>query len=202
MSNESPATRNRNRRGEGARLRTELVEAASRLLEDLEGVEALSLRAVARKVGIAPQSLYLHFADRQDLLTAVYVVRFAELHEVLIAAVDAHAEDHADEQLSALCRAYVEYGLEHPGHYRVLFGTAGTPGWEPTLDRMPGLATFQLLADSVGACGSADPAATAACIWAGMHGLIILRQDRPSFPWPPMETLVRTMVSAHLAAAH
>ncbi|MFC9997084.1 TetR/AcrR family transcriptional regulator [Nocardia sp. NPDC127526] len=199
MPKESPAARSRNRRGEGGLLRNELVEAAGRLLEELAGVEALSLRAVAREAGIAPQSLYLHFADRRELLTAVYAVRFAELHEVLTAAVE--AEDGAAERLSALCRAYVDYGLGHPGHYRVLFGTAGMPGWEPSVERMPGLTTFQLLADSVAACGSKDPGATAACVWAAMHGLIMLRQDRPSFPWPPLETLVRTMVDAHLAAA-
>lgn len=192
--------RSRNRRGEGARLREELVAAASTLLQDLDGQDALSLRAVARAAGIAPQSVYLHFADRRELLTAVYLVRFAELRAALEAARDAVAEGHAAERLSAVCRAYVEYGTQHPGHYRVLFGTAGTPGWEPTETEMPGLPTFQLLIDAAAACRSADPTATAVCLWAAMHGLITLRQDRPSFPWPPLDTLVYTMVEAHLAA--
>ncbi|MFI1913582.1 hypothetical protein [Nocardia sp. NPDC020380] len=46
-----------------------------------------------------------------------------------------------------------------------------------------------------------DPTTTASCLWAALHGLITLRQDRPSFPWPPLENLVRTLVEAHLAAA-
>ncbi|MCU1646825.1 MAG: hypothetical protein JWN03_7100 [Nocardia sp.] len=193
--------RSRNRRGEGARLRDDLVAAASTLLEDLDSQEALSLRAVARAAGIAPQSVYLHFADRRELLTAVYRVRFTELRDALLAARDSRPEGDAAERLSAVCRAYVDYGTQHPGHYRVLFGTAGTPGWEPTEPELPGLPTFQLLTDAAAACGSTDPRATATCLWAAMHGLITLRQDRPSFPWPPLDTLVRTMVGAHLAAA-
>ncbi|MRH89145.1 TetR family transcriptional regulator [Nocardia sp. SYP-A9097] len=193
--------RSRNRRGEGARLRDELVSAASTLLEDLDGQEALSLRAVARAAGIAPQSVYLHFNDRRELLTAVYQVRFGELHAALATARDAVPKDAAAERLSAICHAYIDYGTRNPGHYRVLFGTAGTPGWEPTEGQLPGLPTIQLLIEAAADCGSTDPNATAVCLWAAMHGLITLRQDRPSFPWPPLETLVRTMVDAHLAAA-
>lgn len=194
--------RSRNRRGEGALLREELVTAASTLLEDLDGQEALSLRAVARAAGIAPQSVYLHFADRRELLTAVYQVRFAELRETLETARDAVPKDDAAERLSSVCRAYVDYGTRNPGHYRVLFGTAGTPGWEPTEGQLPGLPTMRLLIDAAADCGSTDPDATALCLWAAMHGMITLRQDRPSFPWPPIDTLIRTMVDAHLAAAH
>ncbi|MFF2552243.1 TetR/AcrR family transcriptional regulator [Nocardia sp. NPDC058058] len=194
--------RSRNRRGEGALLRAELVTAASTLLEDLDGQEALSLRAVARAAGIAPQSVYLHFADRRELLTAVYQLRFAELRETLESAREAVAKDDAAERLSSVCRAYVDYGTGHPGHYRVLFGTAGTPGWEPAEGQLPGLRTMRLLIDAAADCGSADPEATAICLWSAMHGMITLRQDRPSFPWPPLDTLVRTMVDAHLAAAN
>ncbi|MGV9412043.1 TetR/AcrR family transcriptional regulator [Nocardia sp. NPDC003693] len=193
--------RSRNRRGEGALLRAELIDAASTLLEQLDGQEALSLRAVARAAGIAPQSVYLHFADRRDLLTAVYAVRFDELRRVLTDARDAVPNTLPAERLSAICHAYVAYGLAHPGHYRVLFGTAGEPGWEPTAEQLPGLPTFAMLVDAAAACAAADPRDTAVCLWAGMHGLITLRQDRPSFPWPPVDTLVRTLVTAHLAAA-
>lgn len=155
------------------------------------------MRAVARAAGIAPQSVYLQFADRRDLLTAVYQARFGELYAALVATGD--RADDAPGRLAAICRAYIDYGQEHPGHYRVLFGTAGTPGWEPTT--MPGIPTWQLLVDAAAGCGSTDPTATAACLWAGMHGLITLRQDRPSFAWPDLDVLVDTLLSAHLAAS-
>ncbi|APB00879.1 TetR/AcrR family transcriptional regulator [Nocardia seriolae] len=201
MPDRPTTARNRNRRGQGALLRDELVAAASRLLEDLDAQDAPSLRAVARAAGVAPQSVYLHFADKRELLTAVYTLRFGELRDALLAALAPIPETDGAARLSALCHAFVDYGVTHPGHYRVLFGTAGTPGWEPTAGQLPGLPTMTLLADTATAAGSPDPEATAQCLWAGMHGLITLRQDRPSFPWLPLAHLVDTLVAAHLAAA-
>src|SRR5215831_12039181 len=106
--------RSRNRRGEGGRLRGERVNAASTLLETISGEEALSLRAVARQAGVAPQSVYLHFADRRALMTAVYQARFGELSAELAAA--AAAADHGGPaaRLAAICRAYCAYALAHP----------------------------------------------------------------------------------------
>ena len=193
--------RRRNRRGEGGRLRGELVSAASTLLETISGEDALSLRAVARQVGVAPQSVYLHFADRRELMTVVYVVRFGELSAELATA--AAGADSPRARLAAICHAYCGYALRHPGRYRVLFGTAGAPGWEP--QAMPGMATWDLFRAAVRDC--LDPAAddasaarTAVCIWAGLHGLLTLRRDRPSFPWPDLKTLTDTVLTAHLHA--
>ena len=195
--------RTRNRRGEGGRLRGELVSAASTLLETISGEDALSLRAVARQAGVAPQSVYLHFADRRELMTAVYAVRFGELSAELSSAAAAAGADTPGARLATICHAYCDYALRHPGRYRVLFGTAGTPGWEP--QAMPGMATWDLFRTAVRDC--LDPAAddasadeTAACIWAALHGLVTLRRDRPSFPWPDLNTLIDTVLAAHLQA--
>ncbi len=75
----SPARHLRNPRGEGDRLRQELITAANRLLRSGETIESLSLRAVARAVGIAATSVYLHFDDKASLLLAVYQRHFADL---------------------------------------------------------------------------------------------------------------------------
>src|SRR5258708_12943097 len=63
-------TRGRNPRGQGERLREDIVVAALRLLDELGDDQALSLRAVAREVGIAATSVYIHFADRDALVLA------------------------------------------------------------------------------------------------------------------------------------
>jgi AcrR family transcriptional regulator len=184
-----------NRRGQGDRLRADLVQAASQLLERADSEEALSLRAVARAVEIAPQSVYLHFPDRQALLGAVFEARFAELLAELRAAVEAETEPSA--RLRALCRAYCEYGLAHPGHYRVLFRIPGTPDWEP--HELKGRATLDLLADAVRACRPTepDPARAAICLWASLHGLVTLRQDRSRFPWPDLNELLDTIIAPY-----
>ena len=195
--------RSRNPRGEGSRLRGELVSAASTLLETISGEEALSLRAVARQAGVAPQSVYLHFADRRALMTAVYAIRFGELSTELTAAAAAAAPDSPRARLAAICHAYCDYGLRHPGRYRVLFGTAGAPGWEP--QAMPGMATWDLFRTAVRDCldpaiDDTSAAQTAVCIWAALHGLLTLRRDRPSFPWPDLTTLTDTVLTAHIHA--
>src|SRR3954469_6780992 len=68
--NATPPARGRNPRGQGERLREDIVSAALRMLDDLADDQALSLRAVAREVGIAATSVYIHFADRDALVLA------------------------------------------------------------------------------------------------------------------------------------
>jgi AcrR family transcriptional regulator len=191
--NVAPVTtsRERNPRGQGARLRDELVQAADRLLEGSGGEADLSMRAVTREAGVAPQSIYPHFADKRELMHAVYELRFGELIEVLASAAADAADPRA--RLTAFARAYLRYGAEHPGHYRVLFGTAGTPGWEP--ERMTGLTAFDMLREAVGDCRHDDVDEATVVFWAGLHGLVMLRRDRPSFPWPADDGLLRALVA-------
>jgi AcrR family transcriptional regulator len=188
--------RERNPRGHGARLRDELVEAADALLETVRGEEELSMRAVARQAGVAPQSVYLHFADKRALMTAVYALRFRDLLEVLGDATRGLADPR--ERLLAFAGAYAQYAEQHPGHYRVLFGTAGTTDWEPT--QMVGLEAFTILRDAVAECRDDAVESATACLWAGLHGIVTLRRDRPSFPWPPLDGLLSTLVADHTRA--
>jgi AcrR family transcriptional regulator len=207
VSQPSPARRTPNPRGEGARLREDLINAASELLADADSAETLSLRAVARRLNIAPQSVYLHFADRKALLGAVYEDRFADLTATLTAAVKQvdqstlPEQDEALARLRSLCRAYCRYAETHPGHYRVLFGTAGLPGQEqpPTLARMHAL---RLLDDAVRAYQPDPPADQAPlhatiCLWAALHGLVTLRPTRPNFPWPDLDEMIDCLITAH-----
>jgi AcrR family transcriptional regulator len=110
--------RQRNPRGQGERLRDDIIEAASRLLADPAG-PPLTLRAVARAAGVAATSVYLHFADIESLTLAVAERRFAELVQVQ----DAAREQSSDpcQQVRDGCLAYCEFGLAHPGHYQVMF---------------------------------------------------------------------------------
>src|SRR5215211_7851719 len=75
--------RARNPQGQGGRLRADLIAAADAILARTGDVEGLSLRAVAREVGIATPSIYLHFPDKAALVRAVLDARFAELGEAV-----------------------------------------------------------------------------------------------------------------------
>lgn len=190
MSTSAKNRRPRNPQGTGGRLRDELIAAAARLLDRTGDEEALTLRAVAREAGVAAPSVYLHFASKDDLIWAVVAAHFAELRQAIVATMGAAEEPAA--QLRAGCLAYCRFGLERPGAYRVLFQTArgGAP------DQLIGLDAFATLVDGIAACMASgmalpgDPARVATTVWAGLHGIVSLRQAMPRFPWPPVESMV------------
>ncbi|MFI6322490.1 TetR/AcrR family transcriptional regulator [Nonomuraea sp. NPDC050556] len=183
-----------NRRGQGELLRAELVRVAGELLATLGSEEALSLRAVAREAKVAPQSVYLHFADKKSLVSAVLQERFAELlADLEETAAKTRAEPYG--RLRAICLAYCDYALRHPAHYRILFGTSGMTGWE--LDELHGLRALALLREAVQDCMGGDAEYEAICLWASLHGLVSLRRDRPDFPWPPLPALLDTLLKPY-----
>lgn len=184
----------KNKRGEGGRLRDEMIEAAGRLLEDPDELAGLSFRAVAREVGITPQSVYLHFKEKPDLVLAVIDERLADL--------EAHLERARAtavgpwEQLVARCLAYCSWGLEHPGQYRMVFESAVTRQAGLTVQGSLGAEVFSGLVDAVTACmdsgdiPKSNAFEVATDIWIAIHGIVSLVQSKPSFPWPRLETLV------------
>ena len=82
----------------------------------------MTLRSVAREVGIAAPSIYTHFADRDAIRWAVVERVFEELARCIERGRDASGDDPVD-QLVGGSEAYVEFGLEHPARYRVLFAS-------------------------------------------------------------------------------
>ena len=199
----SPAPRRaRARKGEGHRLRTELVGAASDLLADLGDPNLLSMRAVAAAVGVTPPSIYRHFADKQALLLAVLTERWAEMHRILVGA--AGGSDDPFEALRRFCLAYVRFAEERPGHYRVLFSAAAPAGVTEDPTSHPGAPTFLALVDLVQRCldAGAEPQPgrdswfLALQVWLSGHGLVDLRiGQRFPFPWPPGELLLDAILA-------
>src|ERR1700682_2088755 len=99
-------------------LRAALVRAAMELLEE-SGETALSLRAVARCAGGSPAAPYRHYADREALVSAVATVGYRELAERLAAA---HPSPSTPEELARVAIAYVQFALERPALFRIMFG--------------------------------------------------------------------------------
>lgn len=182
----------------------ELIEAAARLLESSGDAKALTLAAVAREAGVAAPSIYRHFADRNQLVEAVVADRFQRLDQVLLEAV-AGAPGPA-EALRACCDAYCRFGLEHPGHYQVLF--SAHLGLDPARPgERPGERVFGRLVAAVQACidaGAARPsdaAVTAVNVWVALHGIVSLRTSRPHHAWPPVDRLVNAALSGQVGLA-
>jgi len=189
--------RQRNPRGQGERLRDDIIEAASRLLED-PAAPPLSLRAVAREVGVAATSVYLHFDDMESLVRAVASRRFTDL----VRAQDSATADLTDpcDRLRAACMMYCEFALAHPGHYQVTFTNPLPVGDDVPWDQMPGQRAWQHFVEGVAPClgrSPEDPEATrtALLLWQQLHGTVSLRISRPRFPWPPLADTVTEVVS-------
>ena len=194
-------TRQRNPRGQGERLRDDIIEAASRLLAD-PAAPPLTLRAVAREVGVAATSVYLHFDDIGSLVLATANHLFGELTR----RQDEITETDPRQRVLAAALVYCEFGLASPGHYQLMFATP-LPLPEYTPEHFPGWKSFQQLISRVAACIGADPQApeaffTAQLIWQQLHGIVSLRISRSKFPWPPLEPTVRTAVDRLLGLAH
>lgn len=165
-------------KGEGELLREQLLDAAEARLVAAGSMQDVSLRAVARDVGVSATSIYLHFQDKDELFVMVCQRRFQAFAEMMREARAAH--DDPPSQLRACGRAYVRFGLEHPEQYAVLFG--GLP-MDQVLEYIPedelaGLQSLMELAEVVsagvasGEFRDVDPFATAVALWAGTHGLV------------------------------
>lgn len=209
---ELPSVRTRNRRGEGRRLREEIIAAALELLDETGEEHAITLRSVARRVGIAAPSIYTHFADQPAIMLAVVQQEFANLKEELLTALG-HTSSDARSRLLTICHTYLEFAQQHPGRYRTMFG--GT--WIPDLTTSSlseedmvnlGESAMQLMIDVLDECRTAgvststDVPADAVALWVGLHGLAHQRSVAPSFPWPTdiAERIIGAL--AHLSSEH
>jgi len=201
------ALRGRRRRGTGHELREVVVRAATDLLAQLGDVDALTMRAVATASGVTPPSVYRHFPDKETLVQAVIAERFTDFTNLLQTAA-ASAGERPLPRLEAMTRAYLRFGQEHPGHYRVLFsatnaGPAGL-GLHPETDH-PGAASHRRLVEAVSACLPAPGRATALPLatelWASLHGIVDLRITKPDMPWPDPDVLIDAALAAVRTAA-
>ncbi|MGH8937584.1 MAG: TetR/AcrR family transcriptional regulator [Acidimicrobiia bacterium] len=178
------ATRHRARKGEGELLRDEILDAAEQLLAERGSVDAVSMRAVAARVGVTAPALYLHFADKDELFFSCCSRRFEEMAERLQAA--AAGPGTIPERLRSIGEAYVRFGLERAEQYQVLF--LGAPPHDLTeadLAELPGMRALGLVAELVAegiASGvlrpELDPVATAVSLWAAVHGIVLIILDK------------------------
>jgi AcrR family transcriptional regulator len=162
------------------------VAAASELIAESGDASQLTLRGLARRVGIAAPSIYRRFPDVEHLKLAVVDLTFAEFAGPRDVASRRAAEPA--EALLAGCRAYCRFALRHPGPYRFMLShQAPAEGRQSPA----GASAFQVLAAAIRRCQDAgvsragdQPALLAAQVWAALHGLVLLRMNLPDFPWP------------------
>ena len=160
-------------------LREALVEGALAILRD-EGLEALTLRAVARHAGVSQAAPYRHFADRRALVAAVAERGFERMQQTMLQQMQG---SQGRGGLKMVAVAYVQFGLANPAQYRVMFGPeVAITNDLPTL-RETGRGVLGFVAEGIrqlqgaGLVGNGDPWKMAVAIWAALHGLVMLTLD-------------------------
>lgn len=165
-------------------LRRALVETALAVIER-EGVGALSLRDLSRRLGVSHAAPAHHFRDRSALLTAVATDGFERLSAALAAA--AERAPSGAPRLEALGRAYVRFAQDHPAAFRVMFGRELSELDPPPPElAAAGQRAFARLVEAVTQALAAGPAEgrpaaedVAFACWSVVHGAATLWNDGP-----------------------
>ena len=189
--------RQRNQRGEGARLKDELIEAAMRILDRSPDAQ-LSLRMVAKEAGVAAPSVYRHFTDVRAMMAEIARTCWAQMGEHVVRAARDCAEDKPLDALKAKMSAYVQYAMERPSRYQLLFARSYDP--EHNIDGplrpafRPVRKKIEAIAASGGKVPGQDPFAAALLIISLAHGRIALAHLAPLRPGnfaPDVEAFVQ-----------
>ncbi len=190
--------RRRSARGSGDQLRDEILDAATELLLETGHAKAVSIRAVAQRVGVTPPSIYLHFADKDALLDAVCARYFEKLDEEMQRV--AADQTSTIEVLRAQGLAYVRFARKTPELYRIATMGEGNPGSD--VDVTLASSAFQHMRASVealiaeGVYPQGDSTTAALELWAAVHGVAALLIAKPYLPWGDAEEFADRVLSA------
>lgn len=160
--------------------------AAGRQLLEEEGLEALTMRRLAERVGIRAPSLYKHLPDKAALEAAIIATGFEEAAATFEQAVDRAGEGSGDA-LVALAAAYRRFALEHPHLYRLM-----NNGPLPRAHLPPGL-EGRTAAPLLRVAGSE---ARARAVWAFAHGMVMLELDQRFPPDADLDAAWRAGIAA------
>ncbi|MFI0367126.1 TetR/AcrR family transcriptional regulator [Actinomadura sp. 1N219] len=157
-----------------AELIREITETARRQLATA-GAGGLSLRAVARELGMVSSAIYRYVPSRDDLLTALIIDGYNAIGAAVERADARHAKAHTGDfagRWLAVCRAVREWALAHPHEYALLYGSP-VPGYEAPDDTVPAAVrdtvVIARIVTEAHAAGAIDPDAP----------------DGPDVPCPP-----------------
>lgn len=165
-----------------------LLAAALELLEE-RGSDALTVRAVASRAGVAPMGVYSRYGGKPGLVEALFVHGFTGMQEAIASA----GGSDSFARLGRGCRAYRSFAIDHPHLYQLMFQRMLDLDLSAeSLEKAAG--TFDHLAERVGDAMDAgllsagDPVAAAQEIWNGLHGGVMLEIAGITFTPDPERT--------------
>ncbi|MFN8393368.1 MAG: TetR/AcrR family transcriptional regulator [Bacteroidia bacterium] len=163
---------------EREQMRSLILEAAKKLFIE-KGVEQTSMRAIAEAIEYSPATIYLYYKDKNALIHDLHVEGFTRMNHYMAALL--HVKNPM-EKLSAMGRAYVQFSLENPDYYELMFITQKPiEGLEKPENWKEGALTFDALVNVVNECQSEgrfpgkDPIRLSFLIWSCVHGICALK---------------------------
>lgn len=191
---------NRKARGSGHERHDEILAAARELFLK-HGIDSVSTRQIAARVGISQTSLYVYFKNKEEMLDKLVEAAFLRLRAAL-RGIEERCADPVD-YLRAAIPEYIRFGLDNPDEYRLAFllrdgHRKATYAPEDGQELPVGLQVFAAMEGRVvaglatGALRSANDSGrgTAQALWAAIHGLVALRLAYPEFGWIPEADLI------------
>lgn len=182
------------REREREEIRTRILDAARELFAS-EGVESVTMRRIAERIEYSPTAIYFHFRDKESLLAELCDCDFRNFAQVF--AEIARIKDPV-ERLRAAGRAYVEFGLKNPSHYRLMFMTPKPPHkvdvssmGNPEEDAYAFLkgVIADLQASGRMRDDLTDVDLLSQSIWSMIHGVISLEIAKCNDPWVDWRTI-------------
>lgn len=183
------------------------IKDAARELFSTRGYEAVTMREIAERIEYSPTAIYLHFPDKETLVKELCNEDF-----LAFAKEFQKAANVADprERMQAIGRIYIQFGLQYPNHYRLMFMSShpqSTPDEAKCRQGDPEQDAYAMLRNTVVACMEAgcfrpeikDVDVLAQTLWAAMHGIVALQLSFASDPWIQMRSaqeLGRSMMDA------
>ncbi len=157
-------------------VRARIGEAATALYA-AKGESAITIRDIARKLGRSPMGLYRYFADREEIIAFVRADAFNRFSDALETAFESGGDAFA--RARAVGRAYLDFALQNPNAYRLMFDlTPPDEAKHPELRRAgerAGKTVTRHVKDLVAAgIVHGDPKLIGNALWAASHGVIVL----------------------------
>lgn len=175
------------REREREEVRTRILDAARELFAS-EGVDSVTMRRIADRIEYSPTAIYFHFRDKEALLAELCDSDFRAFAHgfTLIAQIPDPVE-----RLRAAGRAYVEFGLTNPSHYRLMFMTPKTTAANTIVKGNPEEDAYAFLKGIVAELVAAgrlrdeltDVDLVAQVIWSGIHGVVSLEIAKCKDEW-------------------
>lgn len=103
-------------------LKEALISASLEILSE-KGLEALSLRNVAKRIGVSHTAPYNHFSDKQALLAAISTAGYEQLYPILLETFEKSKTDPVNI-LPEVARAYLQFAMENPAKFKLMFSGA------------------------------------------------------------------------------